>query len=686
MASKRNRGGDLAGMEVNKEFGYYVPRKYWASRLAPYVGEWAAVGGVWVAGEGVHLWMASATALPWVSTAETLLGTGLTALTWTCAKARSAFTRRHATATTGVTAAWLTAATITGATATPVWQVWALGGATVALSWNIRRLLRNSSEDGGADGLFEKVKLAGVKAREIEVGPNKLTAPLQLTSPETSIADVQAQADTMGRLLHLHKGAVRVTEHPDDQAQGTLTIVPNDVLRHPQPWQGPSAPGGSIMAGLRVGLYEDNEPQLIYLPGDKRTHRNATHYIVQGMNGSGKSHGAKEAWTEILTRRDVCLIVLDPSKGEQTVSFLGKDNAHVITGAKECKQFVKKVPAAVTANASTLGQWGFDQWTPQAFEQYGMPYTVLWIEEAPRVLEDAATITRIVQEARSAGISVVLSLQKASFRQMSTDTRSQLGGVWCFGVNELEDAAYTLDEAVIDAGARPDRWKNRRPGCNYLVGPGIDEERFAVPGRTFGASDQQLAADIEAGKPYRAAMHPITANALGLPIRPGEVDGLPAATAAQAAAASTGGPTPPAPVDDDRDDWEDDDMDLEALADEIDDDEVDDLAPLPAEHEPELVVDADAELPVDDLDMALPGGRPTPAEARQMLAEMVAALAATGRTTFTVRDLPDPEQTFGRGRSWLSGQLGQLVVDGTLTEAGTDGKATVYAFRMRDAA
>jgi hypothetical protein len=677
VASKRNRGGGLADREVHAEFGYYVPRKYWASRLAPYAGEWAGVGATWLAGEALHLWLGSATALPWVSTAETLLGTGLTALTWTCAKARSAITRRHATATTGVTAAWLTAATITGANATPVWQLWALGGATVALSWNIRRLLRKSEDGGGVDGLFEKVKLAGVKAREIEVGPNKLTAPLQLTSPETSIADVQAEADTMGRLLHLHKGAVRVTEHPDDQAQGTLTIVPQDVLRHPQPWQGPSAPGGSIMAGLRVGLYEDNEPQLIFLPGDKRTHRNATHYIVQGMNGSGKSHGAKEAWTEILTRRDVCLIVLDPSKGAQTVGFLGQGNAHVITGAKECKQFVKKVPAAVTANASQLGQWGFDQWTPQVFEQHGLPYTVLWIEEAPRVLEDAATITRIVQEARSAGISVVLSLQKASFRQMSTDTRSQLGGVWCFGVNELEDAAYTLDEQVIDAGARPDRWKNRRPGCNYLVGPGIAEDRFAVPGRTFGATDAQLATDIEAGKAYRAAMHPITANALGLPIRPGEVDGLPATVTAM-----PGASTPTGSVEE----WEEEfDVDLDALADELDEDELDELAPLPAPHEPELDVDADTVLP-EDPDMALPQDDLSPAEARALLAEMIEQLAASGRTHITVRDLPDPEQAFGRGRSWLSGQLGQMVLDGRLTEAGTDGKATVYAFRARNAA
>jgi len=127
-------------------------------------------------------------------------------------------------------------------------------------------------------------------------------------------------------------------------------------------------------------------------------------------------------------------------------------------------------------------------------------------------------------------------------------------------------------------------------------------------------------------------------------------------------------------------------VDLDALADELDEEEIDTLAPLPAAHEPELDVDADTVLPDDDPDMELPQGRPTPAEARQMLVEMVEQLAAAGRTTITVRDLPDPEQAFGRGRPWLSGQLGRLVQDGVLTEAGVDGKATVYAFRARDAA
>jgi len=127
-------------------------------------------------------------------------------------------------------------------------------------------------------------------------------------------------------------------------------------------------------------------------------------------------------------------------------------------------------------------------------------------------------------------------------------------------------------------------------------------------------------------------------------------------------------------------------VDLDALADELDEEEIDTWRRCRPRTSRSWTSTPTPSCPTTTPDMELPQGRPTPAEARQMLVEMVEQLAAAGRTTITVRDLPDPEQAFGRGRPWLSGQLGRLVQDGVLTEAGVDGKATVYAFRARDAA
>ncbi len=537
------------------------------------------------------------------------------------------------------------------------------GGAAVALSWNIRRVLSSGGDEHGASGLFEKIKLAGVRTGPVAVAPNKVSVPLALPAGEVSVEDVQQKADKVAQVLGLHKGSVRIVGDPDNLSRATMAIVPQDVLRHPQPWPGPSAPGGSIVDAVVPGLYEDNDPQQLFLPGDKKSRRNATHYVVQGMNGSGKSHGAKLTWTEILTRRDANLIVLDPSKGEQTVGFLG-DNAHVVTGHQACKNLVAGVPDAITDRASQLGKWGYDQWTPEVFAKHGMPYLVLWVEEAPRVLEDAATVTRIAQEARSAGISLVLSLQKASFRQMSTDIRSQLGGVWCFGVKDIEDAAFTLSEETIDAGARPDRWQNRRPGCNYLEGPGIAEERFAVPGRTFDVTDDEMATEIGVHQGIRPPLWAPTAKILGLSARTGSTS------------TTKGTPVPvqrPAsgPVDH---------SDLDALPLPSDDE----LDALPIDHEPDLDTDPDAELP-DDPDMALSGGRPTRKQALEMIRHAIEELAAQGQTAITVRDLPDPK-LLDRSRQWLSGVLSDFARQGLLVEAGTDGNAIRYALPMSNAA
>ncbi|MEV0089126.1 hypothetical protein [Saccharopolyspora sp. NPDC050642] len=661
MAGKNNRDhGDLAVPGSGQGFAYYTPRKHWASRLAPYASEWAGFAATWPAAWGLHEWMAAEpTAMPWASAGLTLLGTGLTAVTWKCSKARAAVTRMFATATTGITAAWMTVATIAGPAGSPLLEFWAIGGAGVALAWSIHKTLKrggDGEEAGG--GLFEQVRLAGVTAKQIETHPNKVTAQLQLPAGEMEVSDVQKATGRIASLFRLGKGSVRITENPDDTSQATMTVVPTDVLKTPTPWPGPSASGGSIMDPLVVGVYEDTEPVRIYLPGDKSTGRNATHYGVMGMNGSGKTHGAKESWTEVLTRRDAGLIVLDPVKGEQTVGFLGDAPYKVVTGDKQCRRFIKRLPALVADRASQLGQWGYDQWVPEAFELHGLPYLVVWVEEAPRVLEDAKTTIRLAQEARSAGISLVFSLQKASYKNMPTDVRSQLGGVWCFGVSDIEDAAFLLDEDVIEAGAQPDRWKNRRPGCHYLEGPGIPEDRYTTPGRTHTHTDDELAAVIADHADIRPAHHPIDARHLDLT--------APATTNPTMVASAT----EIEPTDD-----------FESLAD-LDPTDAEDFddepLPVPGLIDDGLEIDDEHELPADPIAVAFPEGRPTRKEALAELRTHIEELTAGGTTTFTVRAFSNPEATYGRGRSWVSGELDKLAGQGVLVRVGEDDRATVY--------
>ncbi|WP_433868454.1 hypothetical protein [Saccharopolyspora sp. CA-218241] len=659
MAGKRNRDGDLSVAGSEQGFGYYTPRKHWASRLAPFAPEWAGYLATWPVTWGAHEWLATdpATA-PWASAGLSLLGVGLTAVTWQCSRARAVMTRRFATATSGITAAWMTAGTIAGPAASPLLELWAVGGAGVALSWSIHKALRRGGDSESGDRLFEQVKLAGVKPLGSTVEPNRVTTRLQLPPGEMEVSDVQKATGRIAAWFGLGKGAVRVTENPDDVSKATMTIVPQDVLKAPSAWPGPSAPGGSITEPLVVGLYEDTEPQRLYLPGDKASSRNATHYGVMGMNGSGKSHGAKGTWTEVLTRYDAGLVVLDPSKGDQTVGFLGDAPYKVVTGERECRKSMKRLPALVTDRASQLGRWGYDQWVPEAFTEHGLPYLVVWVEEAPRVLEDAKTAIRLAQEARSAGISLVFSLQKASFRNMPTDVRSQLGGVWCFGVGELEDAAFLLSEDTIESGARPDRWRNRRPGCNYLEGPGIEEDRYTTPGRTFAYTDDELRTAIDEHADIRPDVHEIDARHLDLTAP---------ATDAPTMVAGADGIEPTA--------------DFESLEDIDPEDALDfddKLVELPEPLDPELEIDDEQELPQDTVALTFSESRPTRREALALLRRRIDELAAAGTTQFTVRDFGDPETTYGRGRSWVSGELDKLADQGVLIRAGQDDRATIY--------
>ncbi|WP_156994069.1 plasmid transfer protein TraB [Pseudonocardia acaciae] len=687
------------------KFGFYVPRKYWASRVAPYAAEWAGLVVTWPIGYFLHSGLGAPARVPWASAFLVLLGTGLSALTWQLGRARGASTRWMATATVAIGGLWFLVATVIGPADPLLFWVWLLGGSTLALAWNIKYALR-SGEDEGTNALFEKVGLAKVRTGQVEAAPgsNKVTVPLSLPAGEASVEDVQKATDQLAQGLRLHKGSVRVTPNQDDLSQATMTIVPTDVLRTPQPWPGPSHPGGSITDPIVPGLYEDNEPVRLWLPGDPSAKRNATHVQINGMNGAGKSEAGKLTWAEILTRRDVVLVILDPSKGEQTAGFLPDDSAHLIIGERQCQAFVRKVPAAISAQAHQLGQWGYDQWVPEVYDRFGMPYVVLWVEEASKVLQDAATLTTIAETARSAGFALALSQQRSTFRRMNTDIRAQLGAGWCFGVKDPDDAAFCLSDEVIDAGARPDRWKNRRPGCFYLEAPGIPEERLAMPARTFNRDTDRLIQAIAAHAGIRARLFGTTAAALGLPPRPVRTTTIRPNQPAGQAGDQQGGdhvvsittlPDPNQPGLHRPESGHDpasgvsaaelaDATDLDALA-ELPDDLDAAVFGLPTDPEPDLAGDGDTKLPEDPdiADAALPRSRPTRAEARAKLRELVNRQAAKGLTEFSIRDLPEPAQLFGRGRSWLSGELSRLADAGVLEVIGQDGNATVYRVRTR---
>lgn len=662
----------------------------WKQRIAPYLAQWGAAAAAWPVGALSHwMWGTDPEALPWAIAGLSAGGVGLTALTARVSAGRPAV-RAHTTITAAAGATWCTAATIVDPTTHPLIDMWLIGGAAVALSWNIRRLVGRAEKDGSKteSEFFKSVKLAGAKVRgEIEVHPNKAVAQLQLPPGQMTADDVTGAKGRIASALSVSANAVRVNPDPEHHDRATVTVVPVDMLKQPTPWPGPSAFGGSISAPLVVGIYEDGEPLRLWLPGDKTgdTPRNATHMIVMGMNGAGKSHGGLLAMTEILTRSDTILWVADPAKGLQTLGPIAPYVDWAELTPEGAQNMVDSLPDVIRARASELGRRGFDQWVPGC----GLPYLVVWIEEAAPVVRDSESMIDIAQQARSAGISIVLSMQRPSYRNITTDVRQQMGAVWCYGVKSIDDAAFALSEDLIDAGANPAAWGNKKPGYSYLEAPGIDDDRMVQPTRTFATTTADLVAAIKAATPYRAACDPVTAQAAGdayanrVAIKASEIpsiggtavstpdqDGQQSATdqapAAIEPAAPTAKPAKGAP----------DPFRTRLTA---DDDATGVALPVDEEDAELPTPDLDAELPAVDPGQVLAFGKTKPnlEQARRFLADTLAELRTTGATEVGPKDVGQAFFEHVRSRSWVSAEMARMAMAGALLETDKEG---VYRF------
>jgi DNA segregation ATPase FtsK/SpoIIIE-like protein len=278
-----------------------------------------------------------------------------------------------------------------------------------------------------------------------------------------------------------------------------------------------------------------------------------------------------------------------------------------------------------------------------------MPYLVAWMEEAAKLLRDLGddVFTGIAQEARSAGVSLVVSMQRASGYQLSTDTRASLPAAMCFGVRG-DDAGFALPEEVLDSGANPAAWGNKRKGYVYLVSAGVDEDLYANPARTFwtGPSGE-----------YEKAAAWIVNQFVG--VRPA-LDSVTATAAAKVAGelftnrrARAGAPMAPAP------ELTEEQESARELALLVDEEDVD--------------LDVTAELPDAPANVELPQAKPSTEEARELLEEMVRMLASVGPGIVAVKDLKPYLEQIGRDRSWVSREMKRMSEEGRLAATGEEG-------------
>lgn len=651
---------------------------YLAHRAKPHVPPWLAAAGVGLASLPAHwAWADNAAA----TAGLTLASVGLTAVTWWAGKATTQQRRLHSAITVAAASSWLSAAAIAGPAAGPLPGLYFIGGSALALSWNIRHILRRNPDataGTGDKGLLEKVGLAKTLVTRADVQPNKATFDLQLPPGELTSNDVSKALPNLASALDVPKNAVRMIEDPDSASRVQLTVVPHDLLKNTVPNPGPSHPGGSIADPVVVGIYEDGTPALLYFPGDPEQARNAVHLLIMGMTGSGKSESGLTALAEVLTRRDVIVWASDPAKSEQTLGPLLPAIDWAALDMPSTKAMTEALKAAIPARTAWLAKYGYKQWVPacaevQADGSPGMPYLLAWFEEAAKTIReiDDDVFTGIAQEARSAGISLVVSMQRASHNQVSTDTRASLGSSWAFGVRNERDAEFALDGEVLDAGAAPHVWKDKKPGYFYLVANGIPETFWATPARAYLSGREYLDWVVVTFAGIRAAADSVTAKAA-------------TRAAGRAYTGRTryplpGTTTPPAqeqPMDDrpgarrapyDQDDYDDEPLGADRDYD-VDDEDLGDIDPEEELPEVSRVVQFGQR----------PAGRPKtdipPEQARQAMEEILAEFEAEGRTVVGPVDFMEHCDRHGRGRSWVSGQIAAFVMAGRLAETDVTGR------------
>lgn len=214
--------------------------KYLLHRAKPHVPPWLGWAGTGMLGAlGNWQWGESVAA----GVGLTLASVALTGATWLMGKSTSQQRRLHSAVTVAAGSAWVTAACLAGPMTGPIDDLYLMGGPVMALSWNVRLVLRHNTEGtagGNADGgLLEKVGLARAQIGAAKVEPNRVTAPVALEAGEQTNDDVTKALARIASALDLPTSAVRYHADPGSARRGDLVIVPEDMLATVADWEGP---------------------------------------------------------------------------------------------------------------------------------------------------------------------------------------------------------------------------------------------------------------------------------------------------------------------------------------------------------------------------------------------------------------------------------------------------------------
>jgi hypothetical protein len=455
-------------------------------------------------------------------------GAGLAALAWGIAAGRRALVRGHVTASVGLAFA---GGAVTVAVGWPA--RWALTygvlGVFLAVSWMLYRLdaLRADKGEGdGEDDLKSELGLKNVrfnrakqffddKGELVRVEtPIKLTRGATMETVQGALGSLESVANSVAKRGRVIGGETAQEAH--------LTLIMKDMMKEMIPWPGPSAPGGCITEPIRDGMFEDQQPGVLFLAGNHPDAPNPSSRGQMGMTRTGKTLTAQCDVLEIVTRQRVVIFWFDSVKGAQTVvplrpafDILVADDVES-GNPKLFRQGMKAMERLIRHRAGVLGRAGYRQWTPKAADELGIPLVYCHLEEADILCAIAGDeLTFLASKGLSVGLVLGISLQRADAVSMPTGLRFNVGTWDCFGCGDAVSVGFALSDSTIAAGAHPEEWRQSKPGYHYREGIGIPQQRWPVLRKGFFVEDAEMAAHVAKWAPRMWSLDTGSQNALG---------------------------------------------------------------------------------------------------------------------------------------------------------------------------
>jgi hypothetical protein len=494
------------------------------------LGPWLVLVAALVIGQLVHTSFLAISDWTWLAYTGLVGATGLVAYAaWHTTKSRSVLSLSHTLATVIGIGIFLIFAAYQGlfhmsyvswwlwrvpVPEHPTFDLWWMFGGAAAIIWNIRQGVSrehikdaanppsNDWEDGGVPGVSGDVK---------QVSEYKMQGILTLPKGMT-VENIQGSIAAIESAKGWPRKSTRILPAPGKpvfgaRAKALAIVMLKDPLAGSVPWPGVVIKRGmNLMSLIPTGVDSDGDEGGLWVVRPEGT----KHALIQGMTGSGKSEGEKPIvlYTAALGAVN---IIIDTVKKTQTFGPLAPALHWLATDEGTAKAILRRIAKEVIpARTEFLAQEGLAQWSLKS----KLSLVRLHIEEAWDLV-DTDEITAIALAARSAGIQLNISLQRASHDMISTTVREQLGTRRCYGLGG-GFGTMVLDDEVVEAGADPERWKDTAPGMHYMQRGGMTLDEKVIERRSyfdcgvisFAEAATQIASKL---KP----MDPVTAAAFG---------------------------------------------------------------------------------------------------------------------------------------------------------------------------